>query len=73
MFENVSKWKVIVGFLFALYMIISVLTLWGDDALDCNLPENSAAEFCSPEEDNVTGWDPNGPGEPWDGGDFPAP
>ncbi len=43
---------------------------------DCSLPINSQEIACLPDEefDQPTGgFDPDAPGEPYDGGDWPAP
>jgi hypothetical protein len=72
MFSDSPLWKKILLVLFVIWVLISGITLWGTGT-DCSDPSNSALIECQPEEDNVTGWDPDGPGEPYDGGDFPAP
>ena len=70
--EAVPVWKKALGVAVAVWIIVGVVSVWGD-GVDCGDPKNSALEECQPEEDTITGWDPNGPGEPYDGGDFPAP
>ena len=43
---------------------------------DCSLPSNSQEIACLPDEEFEQpsgGYDPDAPGEPYDGGDWPAP
>ena len=70
--ETTPLWKKVTGVLIAIWILVGLVSVWGDGT-DCDNPINSSLEECQPEEDSYTGWDPNGPGEPWDGGDFPAP
>jgi hypothetical protein len=63
---------------FLIFTIISGIYGFATGAFegpDCSLPSNSQEIACLPEEESEgpTGWDPDGPGEPYDGGDYPAP
>jgi hypothetical protein len=66
------------GFFLIISIVSTIFTFatGGFKNPDCSLPSNSQEIQCLPDEefDQPTGgFDPNRPGEPYDGGDFPAP
>lgn len=61
--------------LLAIFSVFHGLANGTFEGPDCSLSINSQEIACLPEEEpeSKTGWDPDGPGEPYDGGDYPAP
>lgn len=64
---------IIAGVLVAVWIIVGFVSAY-NDRIDCSLPSNIEEPLCAPDEpDTYTGFDPDSPGEPYDGGDYPAP
>ena len=68
-----SIWVILGVIFFAVWIVVGLVGAY-NDRMDCSVPSNFEEPLCQPDEpDTYTGFDPDAPGEPYDGGDWPAP
>ena len=81
--EQVPLWKKLLGAVVALWIVVSVVSVWGDQ-VDCGDSSNSGLYECAPEEETSSesglceGYSDEASftycmESQYDGGDFPAP